>query len=158
MTALTNSRASIPILGSIILPSQLRTKFSTVSFYPIPLRVQRPGLREILQAVHFSPKGVRPLYRRYWQLHHSWHPRWPSWLRLDPWHRPEQPRFAVYRRRKKWLKFVRGPDECNYAVAMCEERCDEANTQITGCSNEKDLHSCYLAALAICESNWYIYL
>jgi FtsH-binding integral membrane protein len=27
-------------------------------------------------------------------------------------------------------------------VAMCEECCDEAKAQITGCSNKKDFHSC----------------
>lgn len=32
---------------------------------------------------------------------------------------------------------------------MCEERCDEANTQITACSDKKDLHSCYSVALAV---------
>jgi hypothetical protein len=64
-------------------------------------------------------------------------------IRLD--YRPR----CVYGRWKKRLKFIRGPDERNNAVAMREERCDEANTQITGCSNKKNLHSCCLVALAV---------
>ena len=61
---LTSQRTSNLILGTALSPDQPEAKSSTVYSYSPQLLVLRRQLREISQAVHFSPKVVGPLNRR----------------------------------------------------------------------------------------------